>query len=128
VAAGIGHALATLAVTTDNPAVAERAHQRLTSAIDTFDATTHARAHALCVAQLAVLLLRGEQVEQGAAWGRLALLSAATVHSARLNHTIARIRGLAANHSDQAEAKALVEEIDTASGEQDGGDDDGKAS
>jgi hypothetical protein len=52
----------------------------------------------------------------------LALLAAATVHSARLNHQITRIRALAAKHPDQAEAKALVEQIDTATGGQD--DDD----
>jgi hypothetical protein len=96
--------------------VAELAVQRLTRAFDGFDTTVHARAHALCAAQLAELHLHCEQAEQGAAWGRLALSSTTTVHSARLNHTIVRIRGLAAKHSDQAEAKALVEEIDTMTG------------
>jgi transcriptional regulator with XRE-family HTH domain len=117
--AAIGHALANLARKTGHSEadwVAEQARQRLTEAVDAFDATAQARAHALCVAQLAVLHLRGEQVEQGAAWGRLALLSAATVRSARLTHNIARIRGLAAKHADQTEAKALVEEIDAATG------------
>jgi hypothetical protein len=131
--AAIGYALAGLAATisgSDSGRIAEQAHQRLSDAVDTFDATTHARAHALCAAQLAVLHLGGERpdIGQAAGWGRLALLAAATVHSARLNHQILRIRGLAANHPDQVDAKALVEEIDTAGGEQDGGDDDGKAS
>jgi hypothetical protein len=121
--AAIGHALAGLAVTangSDADWVGEQANQRLTAAVDTFDATTHARAHALCVAQLAVLHLGAGRVDQGAAWGRLALLAASSVHSARLTHYLGRIRGLAGKHPDQAEAKALVEEIDaTTGGEED---------
>jgi transcriptional regulator with XRE-family HTH domain len=114
--AAIGHALATLAIKTDDAELAERAHQRLAQAVDGFDTTTHARAHALCAAQLGVLYLTVGRVEQAAGWGRLALLGAAGVRSARLNREIARIRGLAAKHFDQVEAKALVEEIDAATG------------
>jgi transcriptional regulator with XRE-family HTH domain len=119
--AAIGHAWATLAVKTSDRGAAEQAHQRLTQAIDTFDTTVHARARALCAAQLAVLHLGGERpdLEQAAAWGRLALLAAAGIRSARLNRELIRIRALAAKHPDQVEAKALAEEIDAAtSGEQ----------
>jgi hypothetical protein len=118
VAAATGHALAELAIQTADGTAAAQASRRLSEAIDAFDATTHARAHALCVAQLAVVQLSFDQVEQGAAWGRLALLATATVRSARLYRAIAQVRRLAAEHLDQAEAKALVEEIDTATGDE----------
>jgi transcriptional regulator with XRE-family HTH domain len=121
--AAIGHALATLAVNTADPGVAEQAHRQLTHAVDGFDTTVHARAHALCAAQLAMLHLAGERpdLDQAAGCGRLALISATTIRSARLNRELARIRALAAGHPDQVEAKALVEEIDNATrGEEDG--------
>jgi transcriptional regulator with XRE-family HTH domain len=116
VAAAIGHAFATLAVKTDSLAAAEQAGQRLAQAIDAFDTTTHARAHALCAAQLAIVHLTGERFDQAAGWARLALLSAAGIRSARLNRELVRIRTLAAKHPDQVEAKALLEEIDEATG------------
>jgi transcriptional regulator with XRE-family HTH domain len=122
--AAIGHALATLAVNTGDPGVAEQATQRLTRAVDGFDTTVHARAHALCAAQLAMLHLTGERpdLDQAAAWGRLALIAATTIRSARLNREFVRIRTLAARHPDQVDAKALVEEIDAATGRAGDGD------
>jgi transcriptional regulator with XRE-family HTH domain len=114
--AAIGHAFATLAVKTGDQAAAAQAHQRLTQAVYAFDTTIHTRAHALCTAQLAVLHLAGERLDEAAAWGRLALLAAAGIRSARLNHELARIRTLAAGHPDHVETKALVEEIDAATG------------
>jgi transcriptional regulator with XRE-family HTH domain len=122
--AAIGHALATLAVNTADPGVAEQAHRQLTRAVDGFDTTVHARAHALCAARLAMLHLAGVRpdLDQAARWGRLALISATTIRSARLNRELVRIRALAAGHPDQVEAKALVEEIDNATGGERDGD------
>lgn len=53
--AATGHALAELALRTGDEADRSDASQRLTVAIDQFDTSLHARAHALCVLRLALL-------------------------------------------------------------------------
>jgi transcriptional regulator with XRE-family HTH domain len=114
--AATGHAMAQLAL----GSLAERdlrdACQRLVRAVDAFDPVTHARAHALCTAQLAVLHLVAAEPEQGAHWTRQALRCAAGIRSARLTRGIAEIRTAAAARPEDPTMRQLVVDIDAVIG------------
>lgn len=106
-----GHALAVLAGHTHAGGDVAEARHRLTAAIDAFD-TTHARAVALCTTRLAMLHLDGGDLEEGASWARLAVLSAATVTSIRLARDLDTIRKTALTYPDDETMRALVASID----------------
>jgi transcriptional regulator with XRE-family HTH domain len=111
-----GHAMAQLAQVTGTEADHRQARDRLTNAIDEYDWFTHARAHALCTGQLARLYLVAGDLDPGVHWARLALRSAASVRSGRLDREVRAIHAAAASHPDHAGARELVTAIDAAAG------------
>jgi transcriptional regulator with XRE-family HTH domain len=111
-----GHATAQLARRSEDAAGAAEARERLTAAIDDFDASTHARAHALCVSRLALLNLSTGELDQGAHWARQALRCAERIRSVRLDHDLADLRAAAGAHPDEPSMQELVTELDAATG------------
>ncbi|MPZ26512.1 MAG: hypothetical protein GEV12_08645 [Micromonosporaceae bacterium] len=111
-----GHALATVAYLTGDPADLPEAEQRLAAAVAGFDPGSHARPRALCLARLAGLHLAAGDLDQGVEYTRQALHAVAGIRSARLIHAIAQLRTAAAAHPDQAALPDLVEEIDASIG------------
>jgi transcriptional regulator with XRE-family HTH domain len=114
-AAMTGHAMAELAHSTGAGADPREAHERLTRAVDTYDAATHNRALALCTTRLAMLHLRADDPEQAVHWARRALESTTNVYSARLFRDLATIRALAADR-DAPILQELVTDIDALTG------------
>ena len=106
--AATGHAMAALALRTGEPADQRDAVQRLSRAVAGFDPHTHARARALCLAQLATLQLTAGDLDQALHWARHTLSEAAGIRSARLAHAIAGIRAAAAGHPDQPALQELI--------------------
>jgi len=63
-----GHALADLAGHTGDDADRSEAADRLSKAVDQFDAEVHARARALCATRLAVLRAASSDPDEAADW------------------------------------------------------------
>jgi transcriptional regulator with XRE-family HTH domain len=93
--AATGHAMAALAGHTGAEADRKDASRRLTQAIDAYNIGTHARAHALCQARLALLHLGSADPDEAAewtTWTRQRLPAAEGIHSGRLAAELAQVR------------------------------------
>jgi transcriptional regulator with XRE-family HTH domain len=117
--AATGHAMATLAGHTGTDAHAQDAQRRLVKALQELDPATHTRAHTLAAAHLAMLQLAAGDAEAGIRTVRAAIQSATQVRSARVVHSLATLRTIAARHPDQPTMQTLVSEITTTIGDAD---------
>ncbi|MGH3681446.1 MAG: hypothetical protein ACRDT2_14540, partial [Natronosporangium sp.] len=120
-AAITGHALATVAHRTGDPADLDDAVGRLAAATDAFDPVSHARPRSLCQARLAGLHLAAGDLDQAVQRTREALDAVAGIRSARIIHAITQLRSTIADHPDQTELQNLVDEIDAGIGAPDEG-------
>jgi transcriptional regulator with XRE-family HTH domain len=108
----IGHALADLVTKTEGQEDVKQAIERLTEAVDVFDPVDHARAHSLCAARLARLLLDTGDLERGDYFAHLALRAVAQLGSTRLTRELAFIRARAASLGEEPAMCRLVDAID----------------
>lgn len=110
-AAATGHALATLATHTGHNRHIEEADRQLTTAINTYDHTTHTRAAALATTALAAMHIATGDPTTGHKWAQQAITTLPAVNSTRLRTALLALANTAEQHPHDPTSRELAAHI-----------------